>query len=56
VVVVPGDTQACGTVSGSGRGWCLVQGAAAQAVGCGQAIEFTPGEPPAGTAVALVCP
>jgi hypothetical protein len=57
VILDPSDTQGCSSSTQSNLlGWCLVEGAGAQALGCTQAIEFTPGEPPAGTVVALVCP
>ena len=54
VVVDPSNTQACATATTPG--WCLVQGAMAQSLGCSQAIEFVNGSPPVGTTAALVCP
>jgi hypothetical protein len=54
VIVDPGDMQSC--AADAMPGWCVLQGASAQAFGCGQAIEFVNGSPPGGTTVALVCP
>ncbi len=47
------DTTDC---SGSTQpGWCYVQGAAAQKLGCPYTIEFTSTMPPSGSTTSLQC-